>query len=45
MEDPRSPVEKLVDTIDEMILALTDLKKIILPLMDIFPNDHQTKKK
>ncbi len=43
MEDPRNPVERLVDTIDEMVLALEDLKKLILPLLDMFPSASKEK--
>lgn len=43
MEDPRNPIERLVDTIDEMVLALEGLKKMILPLLDVFPSTSKAK--
>ncbi len=35
MEDPRDAITKLYDTIDELIVALVELKKILEPMMDV----------
>ena len=34
MEDPRTTIEKCIDAADEMIVALVELKKIFLTILD-----------
>ena len=34
MEDPRTTIEKCIDAADEMIVALVELKKIFLAVLD-----------
>ena len=45
MEDPRDAITKLYDTIDELIVALVELKKILEPMMDVLnaPVNRDTK--
>ena len=47
MEDPRDAITKLYDTIDEFIIALVELKKLLEPLMDAFntPANKQEKRR
>lgn len=41
MGDPRNAIEKFIDTLDELIISFNDLKKMLLPFLDLLPRSEK----